>query len=269
MKLTKYAGTMVAYISIFVLVFGGLSGFFLFGNSGKLVIYNLGIDMAAYADPNPNRNEHIISFSGFGMVDESGQIQACFKFYTKEDAIVRAPCDGVIMNVEWQEESNDYSVMIKPKVKRFLNFGRVDWFIDMDHVRNIGSIKVGDKVSAGDPLGNPGYFQRSNDFIAEDCYMFEVDIQVLVGATHYAPFLFLDSSVKDKYDKEVTQLMQDLDARAAGGRLLYKDRTTGETTPWFDYDAMAAAGVGAGCLLEKIPEKWYRDPSQTDYYRGG
>ena len=125
-KLTKHGKLVLIYVSISVLLFAGVSSFFLFGNSGKLVIHNLGIEMSAVGDTNP-RNNNIGNFFGFGMPDTSGQIQSCFKYFLKIGTPLIAPCDGVVRAVLFQGSEGSHEGKICDWKQR--NIAKREWII--------------------------------------------------------------------------------------------------------------------------------------------
>jgi hypothetical protein len=170
------------------------------------------------------------------------QLQACFKWYVSWDTDVLVPCDGVIERIDFQPQSDDYSVLIVPEKERFLNFGKNKWVIDIDHVKDI-RFERGDRVKAGEVLGRPASDQGGGTS------MFELDLKNMSDDNHYAPMKFFDPATKAAYEEKLTLMMNHLEDSKSKGR--------GEI---YDYDHM----IHSGCWMEKIPEEYYR-PGNPGY----
>lgn len=125
-------------------------------------------------------------FYVFGDALSGGRQNPNFEFAAlKENTKVVAAIDGVVAFIKDQPESNDSEVFVQPKEGS-------KWTVGYDHLVNL-SVKKGDMVKAGDPLGQPA---RQNNGMRR----FEIQINKDENGvtTHVCPSTLLASDVKDK-----------------------------------------------------------------------
>ena len=65
------------------------------------------------------------------------------------DAQILAPIAGVVTRHEYQRESDDWELELRPSAIS-------DWSVSLDHIRD-ASLNVSDLVAAGQPVGRPSY----------------------------------------------------------------------------------------------------------------
>lgn len=142
-------------------------------------------------------------FMGFGFViplnmSSSGQDKSNPQptYIVPLGTPVRAIVDGVVANIPtlW---SGDYSIQITTDGKM------QKWIYEMEHIVN-PKVKVGDRVSAGQVVGEVSNFNRG----APEGFG-TVEIGILKGGgspEHVCPFAYLDESVKDDIQKKVIGL---------------------------------------------------------------
>ena len=234
-KFSKRVTIFVAvFSSIFVLLAGGILTITLWPEP-EFYIYNLGVDIAPYDDDpyradNFHDNEHFYGFFCFGYDISETKPCSCFEYMIDKNASVYSPCDGVIKRIEYQPETNDYSILIvSGTLKSRLDLGTY-YKIDVDHVTNI-KVKSGDKVKVGQILGNPGPWEGN---------IGRVEIDIINNKVHYAPFQFCHPTVKTRLEQKISKLMSDIETR-------YGDPNI--------YDE--ARMIGAGSYLKEIPESIY------------
>lgn len=143
-----------------------------------------------------------------------------FEYKVDPDTQVVSPIDGVVSQVDYQEDTDDYSIILLPE-------SGSDWMVNIDHVTNV-AITVGETVTAGQALGIPGTW---NDTYGR------VELMVVQGATYYCPFDVFDASLKAEYEDKVTQLMNDWEA--------FKDDET-----IYDQAAMVSPGCNSSTLTD-------------------
>ncbi len=109
---------------------------------------------------------------------------------------VHALVDGEVFDVP-KLYSNDYSVMVQGE--------NSDLIFETEHVINV-TVKKGDKVKAGDVIGEVSDYDAKNY-----AGMGLVEIGVLKGGnppSHVCPFDYLDESIKDETLKNITALLK-------------------------------------------------------------
>ena len=115
--------------------------------------------------------------------------------------VVRAPADGVVQFVQYQEGSRDYEVL----VRRSRN---ATWWYDLDHLSTV-SVDSGATVRAGQVIGTAQTFSY-NDGPRVVTYGF-VELMVGNDATNlaYCPVDRADPAVADSLQRAVSQLGTD------------------------------------------------------------
>ena len=255
-KFAKHAKLLL--VSTFILVFLGISTIFVCVNGGEPVLYNLIIDIAANGEG--GNNDHIMHFYGFGMRDNIGQIQSDFKYWiagSAADIDVYSPCDGTVvwLDPKFDGGEAEYQIMIRPKVKRGFGFGLSHYIVVLDHVADV-KVSYGQKIKAGQAVGKPGgkdFFRNSPD----GGRLVELSIDNAYNGMHYAPFMFFDPATKARYEAKIYKLMHDIEGRVGN---MYNPAHIAAN---HDYTKMNI--YGAGCTLDKIPEKYYLQ--KLDGYR--
>ncbi|MDP3725444.1 MAG: peptidoglycan DD-metalloendopeptidase family protein [Nanoarchaeota archaeon] len=122
------------------------------------VLKNLGVNFEPW-DKNTNRAGAFIFlpsekkvFLEYGVEVESSEggtkILPTFEYRIAADADVFAAIDGVITKIVYQPQTQDYEILIQPKIHS-------QWTVGHDHVSNI-KVFEGDSVRAGDILGKAG-----------------------------------------------------------------------------------------------------------------
>ncbi|MDP3697094.1 MAG: DUF5667 domain-containing protein [Candidatus Taylorbacteria bacterium] len=127
--------------------------------SGKpLVIKNLGVSFEPW-DKNTNRAGAFLFlqsenklFLEYGIEvqgsDGNTKVLPTFEYRTAKDADVFAVSDGIITKIEYQQQTQDYEILIQPEANS-------EWTLGHDHVSNI-RVSEGDNIKAGDILGKAG-----------------------------------------------------------------------------------------------------------------
>ena len=167
------------------------------------VLKNLVVEFADY-DPatefagdftfRDNFERMFFEFGYRGSADP-GDLVAEFAYIVKEDALLKAPCDGIITRLE-KRSDGDYYIIIQSKKNSH-------WFTQVDHVLNV-TVKKGDEVKAGDVLGNPGNWNNSVGLGV-------VELSVINDKENknYCPFSYFDPVLRPSYEAKVQKLMDD------------------------------------------------------------
>jgi len=219
-------------ILIIILVIAGIAGTIsLLRFASRPVLQNLMVDFGKF-DSDTNTSGDFIFLQGdekvfleFGAEVEDGEggtkILPTFEYRVDEDADVVSPCDGWITHEELQEDSDDYDVWIKTNALSI-------YTVSIDHLTEI-VVSEGQYVQAGDLLGKPGNWQGE---------LGRVEIDIFSGeGTHHAPFAFFDPELKEDYEDQVWQIMED-----------WEDFKNDEDL----YDEVEM--IYAGCLYETLEE---------------
>lgn len=131
------------------------------------------------------KNNGLKGFYVFGDDLPGGRKNPNFEFSSvKSDAQVIAAIDGVVVHIQEQNENGttDYEVFLQSRDKSV-------WMIGYDHLINV-AVKKGDKVKAGDFLGNPNV--QGNGLAR-----FEIQVNKKVNDdVHYCPTSLLAADVK-------------------------------------------------------------------------
>lgn len=135
-------------------------------------------------------------FYVFGDPLPGGRTNPNFEFSSvKKDAQVVAVMDGVIVHIQEQNENNmtDYEVFLQTSENSI-------WMIGYDHLINL-AVKKGDRVKAGDFLGNPNV--QGNGLAR-----FELQVnKEMSTAEHICPTTLLASSVKNNVLNNLKTMM--------------------------------------------------------------
>ncbi len=191
----------------------------------EFLIKNLIVDFDEY-DPETGRAGAFIFHGGLqkvfyeflSLTDAGDKVLPTFEYIVADDANVYSPIDGKVTYVEYQDDSQDYEVHINPLI------GDNQMTAGLDHVLNI-QVEVGDTVTAGDVIGNPG--THSWDGYGR------VEIEIFGDNYMHCPFEFFDPSTTDEYQQKVSQLMSDWET------FRYDDTI---------YDQAAMTDYASGCL---------------------
>jgi hypothetical protein len=198
------------------------------------VLKNLGVDFAPY-DPSTGRAGAFVFtdsedkvFLEFGAVvqgPEGPKVLPTFEYIVSSEADVYAVCDGIVLEIRYQKDTQDYEVLIAPTADS-------PWRVSHDHVRDL-KVSEGNKVTAGDVLGKPGTF--SDNLGRTEIMVFKNQFDKSLA---YAPFKFFDPKLSEEYQQKVWRLMEDWES--------FKNDLT-------IYDQKAMTKFYAGCLYEELP----------------
>ena len=148
-----------------------------------------------------------------------------FEFYVRAGGVVVAPVDGVVWSVNHHTEFDDYGILIR-------RGSHTELWVEVDHVSE-PTIRAGDVVTAGQPIGRAGH--------TSDPVVGRVELQVSDGSDrpirHYCPSLAFAPAATADIESKLTRLMQDVEARA-GNTALYGE----------------ASMVRVGCNAESMAE---------------
>lgn len=145
-------------------------------------------------------NNGLKGFYIFGDNLPGGRINPNFEFASVKDGVkVVSATDGVVMFIRQQTDSGDAEVFVQSAE------GSI-WTIGYDHLTNL-SVKQGDKVKVGDPLGEPAV---QNNGLRR----FEIQINKDQNSrtTHICPSVLLASSVKEKLLAELIDMQNSWEA---------------------------------------------------------
>jgi hypothetical protein len=169
------------------------------------VLRNLVVAFAAYNAVTGKAGDFIFNAAQGKVFDEFGAVVPdfdgnpttlpTFEYKVDPDAQVVSPIDGIVSQVDYQEETEDFSIILLPEAGS-------EWMVNIDHVKNV-AIAVGELVTAGQTVGIPGTWDETYG---------RVELMVVKGSTYYCPFDVFDASLKDEYENKVTQLMNDWEA---------------------------------------------------------
>jgi len=199
------------------------------------VLKNLGVDFAAYDPSTGSAGAFVFTdseekvFFEFGAVvqgPEGQKVLPTFEYIVSSEANVYAVCDGIVLETRYQEDTQDYEVIISPAVGS-------PWRVSQDHIRDI-RVSQGDKVKAGDVLGKPGTW--SDGLGRTEIMVFKE--QFFGEPRAYAPFRFFDPELSQEYQQKVWRLMEDWEN--------FKNDPT-------VYNQEAMTEFYAGCLYEELP----------------
>ena len=229
-KRVKRLGTRKVWLIIVSIIVVGIGGFVILGFlPDNMPIYNLAVDV--------DDTSIFHHFYGFGSMLGADKMNCNFEYVLEPDARVVSPCNGILKEIKWQEETNDWSILITPD--RFVSFPKT-LSVNLDHVTNLpDNIKQGAKVKVGDLLGNPGPWSLWIDGVFERM-IGRVEIDITKNDIHYPPFSIFDSKTKAEYEAKIRKLIDDLG-----------DNAHNPSVPG-DYGS-----YGAGCWVDKVPESYY------------
>jgi hypothetical protein len=166
------------------------------------VLENLVVAFAAYDSQTGRAGDFVFVtarnkvFDEFGAVVEGAEgepvVLPTFEYKVAPDAQLLSPMAGIISQVDYQEETSDYSVVIIPESDS-------EWFVNIDHVIQV-AVAVGESVTAGQLLGKPGVW---------DDTLGRTELMVVKNQTYYCPFNLFAPALKSAYEAKVTQLMNE------------------------------------------------------------
>lgn len=118
-----------------------------------------------------------------------------FGYIIREDAQLLAPCDGIVTRLRLRDDG-DYNLIIK-------NDESSVWFTQVDHLLNV-VVKEGDRVTAGQVLGNPGFWDSISGLGV-------VELSVINDEErrNYCPLSFFEPDLRATYESKVQRLMDD------------------------------------------------------------
>ncbi|MFH1654914.1 MAG: hypothetical protein ABIE74_12810 [Pseudomonadota bacterium] len=160
------------------------------------ILKNLAINFSDF-DLTILANEDRKPFLPFGGVLTATQLNPTFEFYLKFGSDIISPVDGVIADVHFRSDSNDYTVSITPQDTN-------DWSLFLDHVLT-PVVAVGTIVAAGDAIGKAGMWD-------ENLGRTELQLYNNTDFLSYCPMNYLDSSVASGLEAEITNLMNEWEA---------------------------------------------------------
>lgn len=152
------------------------------------------------------------------------KILPTFEYRVDVSTDLQVPCDGIITDTLYQQETGDYEVWIQPTEESA-------WTVIIDHVTELKYFP-GMRVIAGDILGKPGPWST---------LLGRVELMVfnMNDGRAYAPFSVFDPNLAPEYESRVWQLMSEWEA--------FKNDTT-------LYDEAAMETYWAGCLAESYQD---------------
>lgn len=166
------------------------------------VLENLVVTFAAYDAETGRAGDFIFVtarnkvFDEFGAVveDVGGDpvVLPTFEYKVSPDSQLVSPMAGIISQVDYQEETSDYSIVIIPE-------SGSEWFVNIDHVTEV-LVSVGESVTAGQLLGKPGVWDET---------LGRTELMVVKNQTYYCPFNLFAPALKSEYEAKVTELMSD------------------------------------------------------------
>lgn len=117
-------------------------------------------------------------------------------FYLPLGTKILAPIDGVVTKVETLY-SNDYTIW-------FADSKNSTWSYETEHVKNV-LVKVGDTVTAGQVVAEVSDYDTRN---TPGYGLVEIGLFHPINnePTHWCPFQYLDSSVKDEINTKISSL---------------------------------------------------------------
>jgi hypothetical protein len=174
---------------------------------GTFVIQNLGVRFGPF-DPGTNRAGDFLFvswlskvFLEFGAVvrDASGGTKELptFEYILARDAWITAIAEGTVTRIVFQTETQDYEFGVRSNDDPAFEVG-------YDHVLN-PRVEPGDRVAAGDTLGNPGT-------LTSELGRFEIMINNLETGLSYCPFCWFDPDSAEVYQNRVGLLMYEWEA---------------------------------------------------------
>ena len=197
------------------------------GEEYEFVLNNLIVDFGRY-DPVTGRAgafkfhgglEYV--FLEFGHVTDGDKILPTFEYIVDSSANVYAPMDGVINTFVYQEDSSDYQITMN------VDDNPSQVTVGLDHVLN-PRVSLGQSVSAGDVIGNPG--THSWDGYGR------VELEIYGDNYMHCPFEYFDANLNNEYQQKVWDLMDDWEDFRGMYNL---------------YDQAAMQNYAAGCLASK------------------
>ncbi len=192
-----------------------------------LVLKNLLVDFAPW-DPETDtagafifRTNFDKVFFEFGAVvtgPDGPKTLSTFEYIVDEDADLYAPMDAKVNLITYQEDSSDYEIHLKiPNSDSQMTLG-------IDHVLN-PTVAVGDVVSAGDVIGNPGTWSTEG--------FGRTEIEIFGDGAMHCAFEFFDTDLQVEYEAKVTQMMSDWETFKGDDAI---------------YDESAMADYAEGCI---------------------
>jgi murein DD-endopeptidase MepM/ murein hydrolase activator NlpD len=120
-----------------------------------------------------------------------------FEYRISKNALVKAVAEGRIVRFEYQDDTQDYEIIARSRVNP-------NWDVGYDHVKN-PRVAMGDTVSAGTVLGNPGTWEAGLG-------RFEIMINNNATRLSYCPFCVFDPDSAEAVKARVLRHMTDWEA---------------------------------------------------------
>jgi len=201
------------------------------GSNIPPVLKNLIVAFGAYDAATGKAGDFVFLASQSKVFDEFGVVVPneggnpvtlpTFEYKVDPNAQVVSPIDGIVTQVDYQEDQDDFSLILLPDADS-------NWFVNIDHVRNV-MVSVGDTVTAGQQVGTSGTWTDE---------LGRVELMVVQdNTTYYCPFDVFDTALKAEYEEKVTLLMNE-----------WED-FKGDTTI-YDQGAMVAPGCITSTLTD-------------------
>lgn len=160
---------------------------------------NLGVNTidSIYVDKEYIRNFNAGGRKGlyvFGETIERNRKNPALEFTPViKDTPIIASIDGEVSYILNQDQSSDYEVFLKPS-------NSSPWQVSYDHLTDV-TLKVGDKLKAGDIVGKPAL--QNNGFYRYEIQVYKNDEN---GGKHICPTSVLSEAVKDMWLKGLRDL---------------------------------------------------------------
>ncbi len=171
------------------------------------VISNLGVTFGAWDRASNTAGDFVFLereqkvFLEFGAIVSAGgggtKELPTFEYKIQPEAVVFAIAEGTVTRFAFQEDTEDYEFAVRSDRDPAFEVG-------YDHVLN-PTVSPGDRVEAGDILGNPGTW-------SERLGRFEIMINNSETGLSYCPFTFFDPNLADEYQQQVSRFMADWEA---------------------------------------------------------
>ena len=168
------------------------------------VISNLGVTLGSWDRASNTAGDFVFLererkvFLEFGAIVSDGEGGTkelpTFEYKIRPEAVVFAIAEGTVTRFGFQEDTEDYEFAVQSDRDPAFEVG-------YDHVLN-PTVSPGDRVEAGDILGNPGTW-------SEQLGRFEIMINNSETGLSYCPFTLFDPNLAQEYQQQVSRFMAD------------------------------------------------------------
>ncbi len=200
MNKLKNRKLLIGLVLVLVVAVAGFVVFKLKMNEQPIALKNVGVDLTQmnYNQEAVNQSKRgdmkPLSIFGDLVPKNNNSLNPNFDFRSvKEDARVISAIDGVVAKVIKQSDSNDSEVWIRPSQWSI-------WTISYDHLTNL-QVKKGDKVTAGQTIGNPTATGNGQGW-----FEFQINKGFVFNTTHICPTTLLGSN-KNEITTQLTSTM--------------------------------------------------------------